>query len=471
MITSGTSVLVMLAVAFKRHHWWNATFTVIGLNLALISLYWVARQGEQSITTLLVSDGQSWFYSALILLSALACSTLTNAYIEGFGGNKEEVYLLLTIAAAGGLVMVSSNHLASFFIGLEILSVPLYGMIAYTFRFSHSLEAAVKYLILSAGASAFLLFGMALLYAQTGALSYQALSASISADAFSRDPLLMAGAAMILVGLGFKLSFAPFHLWTPDVYDGAPAPVGAFLASASKVAVFAALMRFLAETPIGSQAKIYSIFAVIAALSIIVGNLLALMQTNLKRLLGYSSIAHFGYLLVAVVASNNLSKEAITLYLVAYVLTSLGAFGVVTLMSSPFSGKDADHINDYRGLFWKRPYLTAVLTAMTLSLAGIPLTAGFMGKFFVMAAGVDAKLWWLLGTMILGSTIGIYYYLRVMVSMYLSIPNRQRLDAPHNWGFRAGGMMVLLIATAVVFIGVYPQPLLDLIHAAGLSVL
>jgi NADH-quinone oxidoreductase subunit N len=263
----------------------------------------------------------------------------------------------------------------------------------------------------------------------------------------------------------------PFHLWTPDVYEGAPAPVSAFLATASKVAAFAVLLRLYQISPAMSGGWLNELLTLIAIASILFGNLLALLQNNLKRLLGYSSIAHFGYLLVALIASKGLAVEAVGVYLATYVLTSLGAFGVITLMSTPYSGRDADALYEYRGLFWRRPYLTAVLTVMMLSLAGIPLTAGFIGKFYVIAAGVEAQLWWLLGAMVLGSAIGVFYYLRVMVTLFMREPNLHRHDAPFDWGQRAGGIMLLVVALLAFFLGVYPQPLLELVQQAGLVAL
>ena len=469
LITSATAIVVMLAIAIKRNHWWNATITVVGLNLALISLAYVAAEvPTQEVTPLFVVDGYACFYMALVLGSTLACATLSHAYMEGYPGNREELYLLLTLACCGGLVLCCSRHLAGLFIGLELLSVPVYGMVAYAFRESRSLESGIKYMVLSAAASSFLLFGMALLYAQAGTLSFDGLGARLAGEAL-QSPFVLAGSTMILVGLGFKLSLVPFHLWTPDVYEGAPAPVGAFLATASKVAVFAVLMRLLVVAPAMHHGLLFDVLAAIAFVSILVGNLLALTQTNLKRLLGYSSIAHFGYLLVAVVATSPLAVEAVAVYLLTYVVTTLGAFGVVALMSSPYQGKDADALFDYRGLFWRRPYLTAVLTVMMLSLAGIPLTAGFIGKFYIVAAGVGAQLWWLLAAVIVGSALGLYYYLRVMVTMYMIGAGMRRYDAPLLWGQRAGGLMVIGLSVLMFLLGVYPQPFLHLIQAAAIA--
>jgi NADH-quinone oxidoreductase subunit N len=473
LVTSLTAVVVMLAIAAKRNHALTFILSVVGLNLALLSLIPTLEVAPLEVTPLLLIDNFACYYMALVLAASLACITLIHAYLggasgKGYPGNREELYLLVLLSAAGGLVLVSAQHLAGLFIGLELLSVPTYGMIAYAFFNKRSLEAGIKYMVLSAAGSAFLLFGMALLYAESGNLAFADIGVSLARES---SQLVQIGIGMMLIGLAFKLSLVPFHLWTPDVYEGAPAPVAAFLATASKVAVFAVLLRLYQISPAMSGGWLNELLTLIAIASILFGNLLALLQNNLKRLLGYSSIAHFGYLLVALIASKGLAVEAVGVYLATYVLTSLGAFGVITLMSTPYSGRDADALYEYRGLFWRRPYLTAVLTVMMLSLAGIPLTAGFIGKFYVIAAGVEAQLWWLLGAMVLGSAIGVFYYLRVMVTLFMREPNLHRHDAPFDWGQRAGGIMLLVVALLAFIIGVYPQPLLELVQHAGLVAL
>ena len=473
LVTSLTAIVVMLAIAARRNHAMTFILSVVGLNLALLSLIPALEVGPIEVTPLLLIDAFACYYMGLVLAASLACITLIHAYLggnsgKGYPGNREELYLLVLLSAAGGLVLVSAQHLAGLFIGLELLSVPTYGMIAYAFFNKRSLEAGIKYMVLSAAGSAFLLFGMALLYAESGNLGFADIGASLARES---SQLVQIGIGMMLIGLAFKLSLVPFHLWTPDVYEGAPAPVAAFLATASKVAVFAVLLRLYQISPAMSGGWLSDLLTLIAIASILFGNLLALLQNNLKRLLGYSSIAHFGYLLVALVASKGLAVEAVGVYLATYVLTSLGAFGVITLMSTPYSGRDADALYEYRGLFWRRPYLTAVLTVMMLSLAGIPLTAGFIGKFYVIAAGVEAQLWWLLGAMVLGSAIGVFYYLRVMVTLFMREPNMHRHDAPFDWGQRAGGIMLLVVALLAFFLGVYPQPLLELVQQAGLVAL
>lgn len=465
MVLAVTIVAVMLFIAIRRHHWWNATLSVIGLNATLAAVLYAAfKLPIVEVTPLLIVDPYACFYMGLLLVTTLACTTLSHAYMEGFKSNREELYLLLLLAVMGAMTLACSRHLAALFIGLELLSVPVYGMVAYTFRNPRTLEGGIKYLVLSAAASAMLLFGMALVYAESGTLSFSGLAYTyLGPDADS--PILLAGTALMLVGLCFKLSIAPFHLWTPDVYEGAPAPVAAFLATASKTAVFAVLVRFLYESGALRESALRDAFAVLAGISIIVGNLLAVMQSNIKRLLAYSSIAHFGYLLVPLVVPLG-TPEAIGVYLITYVVTTLGAFGVVALMSSPYKGHDADQLHNYRGLFWRRPYLTAVMTGMMLSLAGIPVTAGFIGKFYIIAAGVSGQQWILLALVVVGSAISLYYYLRVMITMYLPEPGMQRYDAPLDWGERAGGVMVLGLTVLMFVLGMYPQPFLMLIRMA-----
>jgi NADH-quinone oxidoreductase subunit N len=467
LIVGLTVVVVMLSIAWRRDHFVNATLTVIGLNLALLSLYFVGQAGAQDVTPLLRIDGYSMFYIGLVLLASLATTTFAYPWLEGYPDNREEFYLLVLIAAMGGILLACANHLASMFLGIELISLPLFGLVGYAYRQKRSLEASIKYMLLSAAASSFLLFGMALLYAQSGDLTFAALGKNLS-DAAIHQPLMLAGLGLMIVGLGFKLSLVPFHLWTPDVYQGAPAPVSTFLATASKIAIFAVVMRLFLYAPVANSEAIRVVLGVIAFCSILFGNIMAISQSNIKRLLGYSSIAHLGYLLVALIAvqTHQLSMETVGVYLAGYLFSSLGAFGVVSLMSSPYSGPDAESLFSYRGLFWHKPILSAVMTVMMLSLAGIPMTLGFIGKFYVLATGVTAHLWWLTGAVVVGSAIGLYYYLRVTVSLYLNAPDKLVRDTPNNWAFTAGGVVVLISAILVLALGIYPQPLISLVQLA-----
>ncbi|MEI2263721.1 NADH-quinone oxidoreductase subunit NuoN [Erwinia sp. CGal63] len=467
LIVGLTVVVVMLSIAWRRNHFVNATLAVVGLNLALLSLWFVGQAGAMDVTPLLRVDGYSMLYTGLVILASLATCTFAYPWLQNYPDNQEEFYLLVLIAALGGVVLASANHLASLFIGIELISLPLFGLVGYAFQLKRSLEASIKYTIMSAVASSFLLFGMALLYANSGNLGFVALGHSLN-DTMLHQPLLLAGLGMMIVGLGFKLSLVPFHLWTPDVYQGAPAPVSTFLATASKIAIFGVVMRLFLYAPAADSEAVRLVLAIIAFASILFGNLMAISQSNIKRLLGYSSIAHLGYLLVALIAiqTHQLSLETVGVYLAGYLFSSLGAFGVVSLMSSPYRGPDADSLYSYRGLFWHRPILSAVMTVMMLSLAGIPMTLGFIGKFYVIAVGVGAHLWWLTGAVVVGSAIGLYYYLRVTVSLYLNPPELLQRDTPANWAFTAGGVVVLISAVLVLLLGVYPQPLISLVQMA-----
>lgn len=468
LIVGLTVVVVMLAIAWKRCHTGVALLSVIGLNAALISLIAVAGETPTVVTSLIKVDGFSMLYTGLVLLASLATCTFAYSWLKGYPDNREEFYLLVLIATAGGLLLACSNDLATLFLGIELISLPLFGLVGYAFEQRRSLEAGIKYMLLSAGASSFLLFGMALLYAESGSLSFASLGQSLNENLL-HEPVLLMGIGMMLVGIGFKLSLVPFHLWTPDVYQGAPTPVATFLATASKIAIFAVVVRLFLDAPLTTNHSVQFVLAIIAFVSILFGNLMAVSQRNIKRLLGYSSIAHIGYLLVALVAisQHQLAMETTGVYLIGYLFASIGAFGVVSLMSSPYQNSgDADSLFSYRGLFWHRPILAAVMTVMMLSLAGIPMTLGFIGKFYVLAIAVKAHQWWLLAAVIVGSAIGLYYYLRVTVSLYLAPPEQFARDTTHDWAITAGGIVVLIAAMFVFFIGLYPQPVIDIVRLA-----
>lgn len=464
MIVALTAVVVMILTAIKRNHNLIATASVVGLNLAALDILIMMFGGDfapSNVMGMFMVDPFTLFYQLLAIVAALACCTLAHAYIETYKDNREELYILMLISVAGAMLMVASSHFASFFISLELMSIPVYGLLAYTHQRAKSLEAGIKYLVLSATASAMLLMGMAYVYAYTGSLSfYDAVPALFQAI---QQPMVVLGLGLIIFAIGFKLSLAPFHKWTPDVYQGAPAPIATFLATVAKVATIGLLVRYILTSGAILVPSIVTIITILAVLSILVGNFLAVRQVNLKRILGYSSIAHFGYLLIALISTSYASLGSVTVYIATYTLTTIGAFGAVALMSSPYNNVDeAESLADYRGLFWRRPVLTATLTVMMLSLAGIPLTAGFIGKFLVVMSAVTAQHWFLAAMIIVGSGIGLYYYLRVMVVMYMTPPETPRIDAADHWGQKVGGLMVLGAAALVLIIGVYPDPLIDL---------
>lgn len=469
ILVTATAVLTMLMVAVKRRHALSCIISAGGLILSLLSLIIVVPLAPQEVTPLLRVDAFSLFFTALILISGLVITLFSYPYLANLEDHQDEFYLLLTIAVLGALVMVSSTHFVTAFLGMETLSVCLYGMIAYPLHrreaAQYPMEASIKYLVLSALSSGFFLFGAALLYAQTGTLHFSTIAAALAGLEDGVPPLyFVVSALLIITGFAFKLSLVPFHLWTPDVYEGAPLPATAFLATVGKLAMAALLMRFVSVSGVLSSEAIVSVLSIMAAFSIVAGNLLALLQSNLKRLLSYSSIAHMGYLLIALLTLNtldaSLGAEAVSFYLVAYVLMSLGAFGVMMVVSD--SAQERDHIGHYQGLFWRNPWLALVFTAMLLSLAGIPLTVGFIAKFYIIAAGVEGAKWGLLFAMIVGSGIGLFYYLRIIYRMLTPLEHYEPIPEAGLKELLPHCVLFVLLCALIAF-GVYPNGLMSLL--------
>ena len=463
IILSAGVVANMLVVAFYRNHRLTMVLSLVVLALAFLSLAVASSSTSPQVTTLLTLDRYALFYMGLLLATTFATVGLSYGYFKVRQGNREEFYILLLLGTLGAAVLVASTHFASFFLGLEILSVALYALIAYPRFRGHSLEAGLKYLILAGASAAFLVFGMALIYAGTGTLEFSRIASLFQSTLPGVSSIwALAGLGMLVVGMGFKLAVVPFHLWTPDVYEGAPAPVSGFVATVSKGAVVALLLRFFLQLDFSSHSSLFLVFSLIAVASMCIGNLLALFQTNVKRILAYSSIAHLGYLLVAFLASGALALTAVAFYLVAYFVTTLGAFGVITVVSG--EERDADRIEDFRGLFWHHPWLGGVFTAMLLSLAGIPLTAGFIGKFYLVLAGVGSALWLLVVVLVLTSGIGLFYYLRVILPLYeqpsAEEPVRLTPSIPV-----VGGMVVAALTLLLVWLGVLPAHLMEMIRS------
>jgi NADH-quinone oxidoreductase subunit N len=457
VLIGATSIIVMLGIAFTRNHALAAGVTLAGMAAALISTYAAAAVVPRQLGSVLLVDRYALYYIALIIASAAVVAVLSYSYFQGREGRHEELYLLLLIATFGCTVLVASSHFAAFLLGLEILSVSLYAMIAYAKDRKLALEAGIKYLILASASSAFLLFGMALIYAATGTMEFSRIrEISLSGSEFA---LLVSGIVLTITGIGFKLGVVPFHLWTPDVYQGAPAPVAAFVATTSKSAMVALLLRYFYLSGALQYRTVFLVIAVIAIGSMCAGNLLALQQMNIKRILAYSSIAHFGYILVAFLAAGTMAIEAIGFYITAYTVTILAAFGIVTVVSG--SERDADDLEDYRGLFWRRPVMAAVFTAALLSLAGIPATMGFLGKFYVLAAGANAAAWPLIIVLVLTSVAGLFYYLRIVVALYSASPERVQIPMPSGTG---ASILVLGLTILLIWFGIYPAPLLNLIR-------
>jgi NADH-quinone oxidoreductase subunit N len=460
-----SAFVLMIQASIKRDQGIALKITALGLIVSLWAVD-IASDYSQS-TTLLVVDNWSLFFTALILLASLVILWLSSDKFASEGERKEEFYLLLVLSVLGAVVLIQSTHMVGLLLGMELMGVALYAMIAFPERGLLPLEAAIKYLVLSACASAILLFGFALIYAATGELSYTGIGDKIGSGLQQNPIVLMAGAAMVLAGLGFKLSVVPFHMWTPDVYEGAPTAITGYLATVSKGAVFVALTRLYMDGQLYLYESLTNALVVIALVSMLFGNWLALRQQNIKRLLAYSSIAHFGYLLVVLVAYagalsasvvSPLIGQAITFYLVAYILTSLTAFAVVANVAGENQSKT--EISEFEGLFWTRRIQACALTVAMLSLAGIPLTAGFIAKFYIINVSIESQLLLLLGTLLIASAIAIYYYLRVVFAM--TKVSLQQVTSSGGSNLRTEDILALILLLSVLLLGTWPQPFIDL---------
>ncbi len=461
---TGGILAVLLAVSFWRSHRTTLALTLLSLAAAFIALWPGLDAGPRPVTPLLMLDAYAAFFNGLFILIGAVTALLAHRYLEGRAGSPEEFHVLLLLATLGAMTLAGAQHFAALLLGLEILSISLYAMVAYPEEDSPPLEAALKYLVLSGVGSTIMLFGMALIYHATGALGFAELAAFV-ATGDRADLWLTAGQVLFIIGIAFKLSLIPLHMWTPDVYQGAPAPVAGYLATVSKAAVFAVLLRFAVDARLldlsgAGAVPVAMLFAVIAVLSMVVGNVLALLQDSIKRLLAYSSIAHVGYLMIALLVlgvrpGDAMAVETALMFLAGYLAMTLAAFAVVSELSAAAVG-ERDRIAEYSGLFWRRPLLAAVLTAALLSLAGIPLTAGFIAKFYLFAAGVEGALWSLIWAMIVGSALSIYYYLKIVFAMTV-----RGAETPAIPASAAGMATAAALGLAVLALGIHPAPLID----------
>jgi NADH-quinone oxidoreductase subunit N len=411
---------------------------------------------ESQIAGMFETGGYGRFFTYLVLVISGMTLLFSYPYAKNRGFAGDEFFGLILFAAMGMTLVASALHWLIFFLGLEILSISLYVLIAIRKDDPRSNEAGIKYFVMGAVASAFLIFGIAMIYAATGKLDIaQTLSVNIPG---ANTPVILLGMSFILVGIGFKISLVPFHLWTPDVYQGAPTPVTAFLTTGSKVALFAALLRFAFTS--GDVAWLYltPVLWVLSALTMVAGNIAALTQTRMKRLLAYSSIAQMGYLLMTLLAVKQNGASAVMFYLTVYALMDLGAFGALATFSE--KRDDLDTIEDYRSLGYSHPWQSALLAICLFSLAGLPPTAGFIGKFALFQATLQADFIVLAVIGILTVVLSIYFYLKVIISLYMRPEERKVTISDTALSDRiAGGLIFIMI----LWLGVMPSPLFSIV--------
>jgi NADH-quinone oxidoreductase subunit N len=458
-----TALLVMLVDLFlpKEQKSRLAWLSLVGVLLAAGVSYLLWDETSVALQNMLVADGYALFFNLAILAAAALAILFSVDYAERTGLAQGEYYTLLLLSTTGMMLMAAAINLMTIFLALEILSVALYALVGLNRAELRSAEAALKYFLLGAFASGFLLYGMALIYGQAGTTSLPAVREYVLSQQGDFAPLLLVGLGLMIVGFGFKVALVPFQMWAPDAYEGAPTSVTAFMSVGAKAAGFAALGRIVLYALGDLQGDWVWVLAVLSALTMSVGNLVALRQTNLKRMLAYSSIAHAGYILTGVAAGSEAGASAILFYLFAYAFMNVGAFAVLIAVGRfPGSAQGGETLDDLAGLAGRKPGLALVMALFMLSLAGVPPLAGFLAKLYVFSAAVQAGLTWLAIVGVINSVLSAYYYLRVVVVMYMAEPRSGEVTkAPVCLALQVG---VGIAALAIVVLGLWPAPILDL---------
>ncbi len=451
-----SALLTMLLQPFvsERHQEWIGHLSWIGMALALVLCGQQIGEQGSTFSGQFVLDEFSLFFNMIFLAAGILTIFMSLDYLKKKENNHGEFYPLVLFATYGMMVMASTTNLLVIFLGLEIMSVSLYVLAGFARTQLRSTEAAIKYFLLGAFATGFTVLGIAFIYGVTGTfeindvLTYFRQTPGI-------DAFLLIGAALLIVGLGFKVAAVPFHMWAADAYEGAPSPVTGFMSAGPKAAAFAAMLRIFSFGYQDFQAQLEPLFWVLAVATMIVGNIMALRQENFKRMLAFSSIAHAGYIMIALVVGTAEAASAAAFYLLCYALTNLGAFMIISLVDSSHAHDEVATINDYAGLGRTRPFLGVLLLIFMISLAGFPPTAGFVGKLVLFKAALAQGYYALVVIAVINSLISVYYYLRVIVKMFMADKDVQPITVPALPAFL---LLALIVAVVAVFaIGIFPH--------------
>ncbi len=460
MILTAFGFLVLLLGVFTEKgekKGYLGILSLMGIVIAFFFTLPLMGSNQIGFEGMFISDGFTLFFKILFLIIAFLTTLISMGYARREGFELGEYYALILFATLGMMLMAAGSHLITIFLGLETMSISIYILAGIMREDRRSVEAALKYFLLGAFATGFLLYGMALIYGATGSFYLKEVASYIASKNLLGNPMILMSLAFLTIGFGFKIASVPFHMWTPDVYEGAPTSITAFMATGVKAAGFAALIRVFFSALPAFRPDWTSIMWVIALATMTLGNIIAISQTNIKRMLAYSSIAHAGYILVAFVAGNDLGTSGILFYLMAYAFMNLGAFTCVILLGK--KGEENTLINDYAGVGFKYPLLAASMTIFLLSMAGIPPLGGFMAKFYVFSAAVKSKFYWLAILGVLNSAISVYYYLRVTVLMYFRESEREITGLQ----FSPASVIALILAViGTLYMGIFPANVLAL---------
>jgi len=458
IITAFALAILLLGVFLPRagRSDYLGYISLAGIVVAFLFTLPIMGASQYAFSRAIVADGFGVFLKVIFLIIAFLTVLISIGYARRVDIDFGEYYTLILFATVGMMLMAAGTSLVTIFLGLETMSISIYVLAGMMRGDGKSIESALKYFLLGAFATGFLLYGMALIYGSTGSLVLEEIAAHVkSKPELLRSPMIIIGIALLTIGFGFKVATVPFHMWTPDVYEGAPTSITAFMATGVKAAGFAGFIRVFFSALGPFQPDWIAIMWLLAVATMTVGNVVALAQTNIKRMLAYSSIAHAGYVLVAFVAGNELGTASILFYLLVYAFMNIGAFTVVILL-----GKREEEnvlISDYAGIGFKYPLLAASMTIFLLSMAGIPPLGGFMGKFYIFSAAVKAEYYWLAVIGVLNSAISVYYYLRVTVLMYFREPEREI----SGLSFSPTAVLAVIVSIGgVLFMGIFPASVL-----------
>ena len=436
--------------------------SIIGLAITAVSVVGAWGPSVSAFNGSIVQDNFATFFKVIFLVSAALSILISDKYMAQEECNQGELYPLILFATVGMMLMASGTDMMVIFLGLELLSVCLYVLAGFNRGNLKSNEAGLKYFLLGAFSTGFLLYGMALTYGATGSTKIQVISNYVmQTPGVESNPIFIVGMLLIAVGFSFKIAAAPFHMWTPDVYEGAPTPMTAFMSAGPKAAGFAAFIRVMIFAFPMLRAEWGDLLWILAVLTMTIGNIIALSQDNIKRMLAYSSIAHAGYALVGFTATNAEGAAGILFYMLSYAFMNIGAFAVIILIGK--KGEKNGNVSDFAGLGFKKPLLAVIFSVFLFSLAGMPPTAGFVGKFYLFSAAIKSGYIWLAIIGVLNSAASLYYYLRVMVYMYMKDPNEE-----FEWA-RATPSIAICLAVAVgatLILGIVPGTILELAQQA-----
>jgi NADH-quinone oxidoreductase subunit N len=474
IILASFSLVILLLQSFNsvRFKDYYGYVSLIGVLAAIAVVFsepssFAMRSVEYSFNGMWVVDNYSRFFKLIFLLGTGLTILISIKYLENETMQHGEYFALVLFATLGMMIMASGTELITIFLGIELMSISLYVLAGYTRTRKISNESALKYFLLGSFATGFLLYGIALIYGSTGTTDIKAISKFIATSGL-QSPTIIMGMALLVIGFGFKAALVPFHMWTPDVYEGAPAPITAFMSAGPKAAAFAAFARIFMEALPSLQGQWTGVIWVMAVLTMSVGNIIALVQDNIKRMLAYSSIAHAGYVLVAFLSAGELGITSILYYMLAYTFMNIGAFAVITILAG--KGEEKVRIEDYRGFGFKHPFAAIAMSLFLFSLAGIPPTGGFMGKFYIFSAAVKEGYIGLAIIGVLNSVVSVYYYLRVTIAMYMQDPaSTKERETPSLVFSPALVLAICISAYGVLSLGLFPSAYVAIVQQSFLA--